>query len=146
MENLNDLLSLTSSDLVNITVVYHLRGKTGSSTVCASDKQKSLEMNANLQREPRRSRVRVHNSKTAAGTGDEHIFHSGIFRLEILDYLSRRYVYFGNFLVGRDKITQPFRNLQMAIYNRQYSYSPTALGREPSEHECEANAGTFARK
>ena len=30
--------------------------------------------------------------------------------------------------------------------NRQYSYSPTALGREPSEHECEANAGTFARK
>ena len=30
--------------------------------------------------------------------------------------------------------------------NRQYSYSPTALGREHSEHECEANAGTFARK
>ena len=30
--------------------------------------------------------------------------------------------------------------------NRQYSYSPTALGREPSERECEANAGTFARK
>jgi hypothetical protein len=29
--------------------------------------------------------------------------------------------------------------------NRQYSYSPTALGREPSEHECEANAGNFAR-
>ena len=32
------------------------------------------------------------------------------------------------------------------VGNRQYSYSPTALGREPSEHECEANAGTFARK
>ena len=29
--------------------------------------------------------------------------------------------------------------------NRQYSYSPMALGREPSEHECEANAGNFAR-
>ena len=29
--------------------------------------------------------------------------------------------------------------------NRQYSYSPTSLGREPSEHECEANAGNFAR-
>ena len=31
-------------------------------------------------------------------------------------------------------------------YNRQDSYSPTALGREPFEHECEANAGNLARK
>ena len=68
-------------------------------------------MNANLPREPRTSRVRVHNSKTAAGTGDEHIFHSGIFRLDILYYLSRCYVYFGNFLVGLDRIALLFRNL-----------------------------------
>ena len=29
--------------------------------------------------------------------------------------------------------------------NRQHSYSPTVLGREPGlEHECEANAGKFS--
>ena len=31
--------------------------------------------------------------------------------------------------------------------NRQHSYSPTVLGREPGlEHECEANAGKFSLK
>ena len=30
--------------------------------------------------------------------------------------------------------------------NRQYSYFPTALGRAPSEHESEADAGNFGSK
>ena len=28
--------------------------------------------------------------------------------------------------------------------NRQYSYSPTVLGRVGLDHECEAHAGTFS--
>ena len=38
-----------------------------------------------------------------------------------------------------------FQLILFRFVNRQYSYSPTALGREPSEHEYEANAGNFAR-
>ena len=30
--------------------------------------------------------------------------------------------------------------------NRRYSYSPTALGRETSQHDCEAKAGNFLAK
>jgi len=53
-----------------------------------------------------------HNSKMATGTGEElkmvSTFSIRKFRLEILDYLSRRSVYFGNFPVGRVKIALPF--------------------------------------
>ena len=30
--------------------------------------------------------------------------------------------------------------------NRRYSYSPTALGRETSQHDCETKAGNFLAK
>ena len=30
--------------------------------------------------------------------------------------------------------------------NRQYSYSPTVLGRVGFDHECEAHAGNFSRR
>ena len=30
--------------------------------------------------------------------------------------------------------------------NRRYSYSPKALGRETSQHDCEAKAGNFLAK
>ena len=46
---------------------------------------------------------------------------------------------------GGKKVSLFMKDVKKESY-RQYSYSPTALGREPSEHECEANAGTFARK
>ena len=32
------------------------------------------------------------------------------------------------------------------VVNRRYSYSPTALGRETSQHDCEAKAGNFLAK
>ena len=41
-------------------------------------------------------------------------------------------------------IFQHFLSRKLKL-NRQYSYSPTALGREPSRHECEGNARNFAR-
>ena len=35
---------------------------------------------------------------------------------------------------------------QYSSLNRRYSYSPTALGRETSQHDCEAKAGNFLAK
>ena len=34
----------------------------------------------------------------------------------------------------------------LSLHNRRYSYSPTALGRETSQHDCEAKAGNFLAK
>jgi len=46
------------------------------------------------------------------GTGGKKVngtqFSVWIFRLGILDYLSRRFVYFGNFSSGQTKIASPF--------------------------------------
>ena len=35
---------------------------------------------------------------------------------------------------------------QFVTDNRRYSYSLTALGRETSQHDCEAKAGNFLAK
>ena len=39
-----------------------------------------------------------------------------------------------------------FSNGILVHGNRRYSYSPTALGRETSQHDCEAKPGTFLAK
>ena len=36
--------------------------------------------------------------------------------------------------------------LTLCKTNRRYSYSPTALGQETSQHDCEVKAGTFLAK
>ena len=41
-------------------------------------------------------------------------------------------------------LVYPFVTCRLDMHNRQYLYSQRVLGREPSEHECEANSGNFA--
>ena len=45
----------------------------------------------------------------------------------------------------QENLTRFFHTFN-SISNRRYSYSPTALGRETSQHDCEAEAGDFLAK
>ena len=104
-------------DRVVTLVVYYLHEKTGWSTVCTSGKQKSrsqisiwtgvyhLHNRYEMTRDSHQNWSRARNWWKSQMV---NTFSVRKFRLEILNFLSRRYENFGNFPVGNTKIALPF--------------------------------------
>ena len=74
-----------------------------------------------------------------------YLSNYGNLQVKSLLHLGQNIVTFRTLLhLGQNVIT--FRVVYYIKANRRYSYSPTALRRETSQHDCEAKVGNFLAK